>query len=378
MEGPQAVREALAAGALVELFTTDPALPLAAQAGGQGVPVTVVTAAVLAALGETTTPQGLLGVAGLPAAGAGALPGSPRLVAVLDAVNDPGNAGTVLRTADAAGADAVVLTEGSTDPYGGKCVRASAGSLWHVPVVTGVPVLDAVALLRGRGLRCSRPAARARTTCSTSRRRASCGSRPPGSSAPRRTGCRRGCSPPRTAGAGPDPRRGRVAQPRGGGRGVPVRVGARRAGAPRVVGCPDLRAAGRPATVEGWVLDKTAYDELPDGVLVADGGGAVVSVNPAAQRLLGLTADAAVGRDYRAVLPLSTTRAATGGRAPTRTAGCAAAPDSPSGTCCCRAAAACSSPPRTSAATADTSSASSSRCATTAPASAPTAAGPTW
>ena len=106
----------------------------------------------LQALGETVTPQGLVGVAPLLAGGLDALPAHPRLVAVLDAVNDPGNAGTVLRTADAAGADAVVLTAGSTDPHGGKCVRASAGSLWHLPVIAEVAGADVLAALRERGV----------------------------------------------------------------------------------------------------------------------------------------------------------------------------------------------------------------------------------
>ncbi len=150
VEGPQAVREALAD--LVELYAVDPADPLARAAADAGVPVQPVSAAVLAAMAETVTPQGLLGVAPLRDVPLDALPARPRLVAVLDAVADPGNAGTVLRTADAAGADAVVLTAGSTDPHGGKAVRASAGSLWHLPVVAGPPLDEALAALRGRGL----------------------------------------------------------------------------------------------------------------------------------------------------------------------------------------------------------------------------------
>jgi TrmH family RNA methyltransferase len=152
VEGPQAVREALAAGGLYELFSTGGAPELERAAAAAGTTVTLVDDAVLAAMTETVTPQGVLGVAPLLATGADRLPARPRLVAVLDAVNDPGNAGTVLRTADAAGADAVLFTEGSTDPHGGKCVRASAGSLWHLPVVTGLPVLAAVGLLREHGL----------------------------------------------------------------------------------------------------------------------------------------------------------------------------------------------------------------------------------
>jgi TrmH family RNA methyltransferase len=76
----------------------------------------------------------------------------PRLVAVLEAVNDPGNAGTVIRTADAAGADAVVLTAGSVDPHNSKCVRATAGSLWHLPVVSAADLTHVVRRMRDDGV----------------------------------------------------------------------------------------------------------------------------------------------------------------------------------------------------------------------------------
>ena len=151
VEGPQAVREAL--GTLLELFTTDPAHPLAVQAAAQGVAVTHVDEVVLAALGETVHPQGLVGVApllGVPMTTA--LAGAPRLVAVLHEVADPGNAGTVIRTADAAGADAVLITGEAVDVHNGKCVRSSAGSLWHLPLVTGSSVQEAFAALRAAGL----------------------------------------------------------------------------------------------------------------------------------------------------------------------------------------------------------------------------------
>lgn len=81
------------------------------------------------------------------------LAGRPRLVAVLAHVRDPGNAGTVLRCADAAGADAVVLTDASVDLYNPKAVRASVGSLFHLPVAVGVPVERAVAGLQDAGVR---------------------------------------------------------------------------------------------------------------------------------------------------------------------------------------------------------------------------------
>lgn len=151
VEGPQAVREALAAGVLEELFAVDLTDPLAVAAATAGVPVTQVDAKVLGALGETVTPQGVVGVAPLVSASLDALL-TPRLVVVLHEAQDPGNAGTVIRTADAAGADAVVLTEGSVDPHNGKCVRATAGSLFHLPVVTGAPLSAVLALLRRTGV----------------------------------------------------------------------------------------------------------------------------------------------------------------------------------------------------------------------------------
>ncbi len=66
-------------------------------------------------------------------------------------INDPGNAGTVLRTADAAGAGAVILSAGSVDVYNGKCIRASAGSLFHLPVVREADPLAAIDALRRAG-----------------------------------------------------------------------------------------------------------------------------------------------------------------------------------------------------------------------------------
>jgi len=152
VEGPQAVREALPT--LLELFV-DPtgSVRHADLVAAAACPVTPVSAGVLSAMAETISPQGLLGVAELlDVPLSQALEGGPRLVAVLEAVSDPGNAGTVIRTVDAAGGDAVVLTSGATDPHGSKCVRATAGSLWHLPVVTGPSIAESVVALRAAGL----------------------------------------------------------------------------------------------------------------------------------------------------------------------------------------------------------------------------------
>jgi TrmH family RNA methyltransferase len=137
-EGPQAVREA--GGAVVELFGTSAALDrhgdLVGSADQAGARISVVTAEALAVLTETVQPQGLVAVCrAVDVALDAALARRPRLVVILADIRDPGNAGTVLRTADAAGAGAVIFAGGAVDPYNGKCVRASAGSLFHVDIV---------------------------------------------------------------------------------------------------------------------------------------------------------------------------------------------------------------------------------------------------
>ncbi|MEV6692577.1 RNA methyltransferase [Micromonospora sp. NPDC051196] len=157
-EGPQAVREALARPrTVVELFGTSAALDryadLAAVAAGADVPVSEVTDEALAALAETVAPQGLVAVCQhLDVPLEAALSRQPRLVAVLAGIRDPGNAGTVLRTADAAGAAAVVFAGEAVDPYNGKCVRSSAGSLFHVDVVREPDPATVVAAARAAGL----------------------------------------------------------------------------------------------------------------------------------------------------------------------------------------------------------------------------------
>jgi TrmH family RNA methyltransferase len=156
-EGPQAVGEALAAGGVVtQLFVTAAAQPrrteLIELAAGHGADVHLVSGEVMTELAQTITPQGVLAVCRFVDVPLAAVPAGSRLVVVLANVRDPGNAGTVLRTADAAGAGGVIFAGSSVDPYNSKCVRASAGSLFHLPVVTGIPVDDAVRVLRDRGL----------------------------------------------------------------------------------------------------------------------------------------------------------------------------------------------------------------------------------
>ncbi len=139
-EGPQAVREALAlTGVTHEVFATAAATERHAalhDAALDGeVPWSVVDDDVLAEIADATTPQGVVAVCDTVVRSLDALPATPRLVVVCHDMRDPGNAGAVLRCADAAGADAVVLSADSVDPTNPKAVRASAGSLFHLPVV---------------------------------------------------------------------------------------------------------------------------------------------------------------------------------------------------------------------------------------------------
>ncbi|OEV30089.1 RNA methyltransferase, partial [Streptomyces nanshensis] len=167
-EGPQAVREAVAAGAdepvggggpaLAELFATPEAAErhpgILREARESGARVHLADPETLDGMTRTVSPQGLVGVCRfVDTTLEGVLAAGPCLVAVLAHVRDPGNAGTVLRCADAAGADAVILTDASVDLYNPKTVRASAGSLFHLPVAVGVPAASAAAGLRAAGVR---------------------------------------------------------------------------------------------------------------------------------------------------------------------------------------------------------------------------------
>ncbi|MBA3362821.1 MAG: hypothetical protein H0T07_00280 [Actinobacteria bacterium] len=151
VEGAQAVAEALAEeGRLLSLFVHDDLDPLAVRARQAGVPVDEVSDRVMERLTSTVTPQGVVGIAPFVDVGIDDL-APPGALTILHEVRDPGNAGTILRSADAAGAAGVVFAGSSVDAYNPKSVRASAGSIFHVPVVRGVDTEDALASLRAMG-----------------------------------------------------------------------------------------------------------------------------------------------------------------------------------------------------------------------------------
>ena len=155
VEGPQAVGEGLAF--LQRVFVTTAALQTQAELVQRcrdgGVEVLAVDDAVLAELATTVTPQGIVGVAALAAPPLETVVTPGALLVVLHQVRDPGNAGTAIRTADAAGADAVILTAGSVDPRNPKAVRASTGSLFHLPVIDNVAFADLVSTAAASGVR---------------------------------------------------------------------------------------------------------------------------------------------------------------------------------------------------------------------------------
>lgn len=182
VEGPQAVRSLLdhRPELALELFLTARAAEdhpeLARLAAQAGVPAREVDETIIRAMtrepgGEdqdrpgsaaegAVSPQGAIAVARLPEESAGAavaaiaaLPAEGPLTAVvLHEVRDPGNVGTLLRTADAAGADLVLLTRTSADPYSPKAVRAAAGSTFHLPVIAGAEAPALLDALAGRGI----------------------------------------------------------------------------------------------------------------------------------------------------------------------------------------------------------------------------------
>lgn len=152
LEGPQAVAEALAfrPELVVELFATPTAFDryrdIAEGTAASGIDVEFVTDQVLETMADTVTPQGIIAVCRqFPTSLKDILAAEPKLIAILEEVRDPGNAGTIIRAADAAGADAVILTGRSVDLYNPKVVRASTGSIFHLPVSVGVE-LEAVLL----------------------------------------------------------------------------------------------------------------------------------------------------------------------------------------------------------------------------------------
>lgn len=159
LEGPQAVAEALTfrPQLVVELYATPTALDrytdIAQAAVDAGVDVEFVTEPVLESMADTVTPQGIIAVCHqFPTSVKDIFRSEPKLIAILEEVRDPGNAGTIIRAADAAGADGVIFTGRSVDLYNPKVVRASTGSIFHLPVAVGAELDSVLQRAREAGL----------------------------------------------------------------------------------------------------------------------------------------------------------------------------------------------------------------------------------
>ena len=151
-EGLNLVDAAARRGLVEEVFATEAAAQRHA-ALLSGLAVHVVTERAAKALSDTVTPSGLVAVCRLPATQLDeVLSGTPALVAVAVDLSEPGNAGTLVRLADAMGAAAVIFAGHSVDPYNGKCLRASAGSIFAVPVVVEPDTHVVLTALRAAGL----------------------------------------------------------------------------------------------------------------------------------------------------------------------------------------------------------------------------------
>jgi len=156
LEGPDLVNAALDATSEFEAIYVDGAqlesgviTDLQTRAASKGVRVFALAPGVIERVADAATPQPVLGVVRLPLVNLEDIP-SAGLVLVLHDLRDPGNAGTLVRTADAAGASGVVFTGQSVDPFNPKTLRATAGSIFHVPIAVG-SLGDALATFSSRG-----------------------------------------------------------------------------------------------------------------------------------------------------------------------------------------------------------------------------------
>ncbi len=157
-DGPKAVEGALSTvldsgqGCVVEVFATSAATEQYADLAAAAPLWTLVEDRALASLSDSVNPAGVVAVCRFLDRPVEHVVDAARLAAICADVRDPGNAGTVIRCADAAGADAVVLAGHSVDAYNPKTVRASVGSLFHVPVAIEPDPAAAVRAARAAGL----------------------------------------------------------------------------------------------------------------------------------------------------------------------------------------------------------------------------------
>ncbi len=156
-EGPQACREGALAGKVTQLFLTQEALDrypeIVATVENSGAEITLCNSTVIEQFSSTVTPQGMTAVVRMWDQNPDAIfHASAKLVVALTAVRDPGNAGSVIRVADAAGADGVIMSSDSVDLFNPKVVRSSVGSLFHLPIAIGQNLAETISTARSNGM----------------------------------------------------------------------------------------------------------------------------------------------------------------------------------------------------------------------------------
>lgn len=144
-------------GTVIELIVADDSVDrhhdLLEEASRRRVQMAIAPSPALAELSATVTPQGLIAVCQMiDVSATDALTGTCRLAVFCDQIRDPGNLGTVIRCADAFGADTVLISRNSVDVYNAKTVRATTGSLFHLPLAIGIDLAEVIDLARHSGL----------------------------------------------------------------------------------------------------------------------------------------------------------------------------------------------------------------------------------
>jgi RNA methyltransferase, TrmH family len=167
VEGVRAVVDALSSASNVhEIFSVPERASAVEEAATRaGVPLVIVTESVLRSLTETVTPQGMVAVVTADSVPVEQMAEQADLILVLAGISDPGNAGTLVRSALACAAGGIVFTKGSVDPLNAKTVRAAAGTLFRLPVARDTPITEAIHALKAAGLIVIGADARAPTPC---------------------------------------------------------------------------------------------------------------------------------------------------------------------------------------------------------------------
>lgn len=149
IEGEHLIQEAISAEIPLERIIVSEAYELAPEIE-QAHPVTELSRALFEELSMTLSPQGIIGIVSQVPTDQEWIPQGSRYI-LLDGVQDPGNLGTIIRTADAANYDGVILGSGTVDVYNDKVIRSTQGSLWHLPIIN-MPLQEAIPKLQDNGV----------------------------------------------------------------------------------------------------------------------------------------------------------------------------------------------------------------------------------